>query len=106
MYDSFRTLRMEHTSGITADGRVYVELPKGAAYEHGWISDEGVVTKWVVEVDVHTVTLLLPLDEISDAPRCKCCEACTTDLQRIEDPSNEGCFEERCPTCREARHAA
>lgn len=102
MYDSFRTLRMEHTVGQHADGRVYVELPKGAAYEHGWISDEGRVSKHVVEVDVHTVTLLLPLDEIRDAPFCAHCGKCTVDLHKVEGECGEWCRE--CEE--EVRHAA
>lgn len=100
MFDDFKTLKMEHTSGLTADGRVYVELPKGAAY--GWISDEGRVSKHVVEVDVHTVTLLLPLDEISDAPSCAHCGRVTVDLHKVEGECGEWCRE--CEE--EVRHAA
>lgn len=38
--------------------------------------------------------------ELSDLPSCDCCERPTTDLVKVEDPSNPGHHEWRCPGCR------
>lgn len=38
---------------------------------------------------------------LTDLLSCDCCEVTTTDLVKVEDPSNEGHFEWRCPECRE-----
>lgn len=64
-YESYRVLGMEHVCELDGKGNAWVVIPIGAAYKHGWITGDHEVTRHVVEVDHATVTLLLPLDELS-----------------------------------------
>lgn len=51
---------------------------------------------YVRDEDEEGAIVVLPLNEVSDAPRCDCCGKATPDLETCED---DGDTEQRCSDC-------